>query len=204
MQKYLSDKRIFWISVIIAVGGLVLPAFIFHEAPEPVQILGNYLKVLLEVIRLSFFESEIFSIEIPYKEEGTFLRYSLLNAFFYVLLLIGAILYIARKRRESRLLRFIFSVIFLSKIISILIIIFSSFAYLKASQEAVYIYIFFNFAIAVFHVYLAFSILKFLSNEKVLDSSIREYGDRQSIMLIEASKWTRFFHHITDTLMMFL
>lgn len=204
-QKYLSDKKIFWISLVIAIGGLILPAFTLSEVSEPLKMMGSYLKFLLEMIQVSLFDWESnFALEIPYKDDRTFLNYNVLNAFFYILLLLGAILFMKSKAKETRLLRFVFSIILFSKFVKFIIgVIFFAF-YLKEASASNLIHTIFSFLVNGFQIYLAFAILKFIGNQKELSSTIKEYGDKQSVVLVEASKWTRFFHHLMDNLVMVL
>ncbi len=204
-QKYLSDKKIFWISLVIAIGGLILPAFTLSEVSEPLKMMGGYLKFLLEMIQVSLFDWESrFALEIPYKDDRTFLNYNVLNAFFYILLLLGAILFMKSKAKETRLLRFVFSIILFSKFVKFIIgVIFFAF-YLKEASASNLIHTIFSFLVNGFQIYLAFAILKFIGNQKELSSTIKEYGDKQSVVLVEASKWTRFFHHLMDNLVMVL
>ena len=204
-QKYLSDKKIFWISLVIAIGGLVLPAFTFAEVSEPLKMIGIYLKFLLEMIQVSLFEWESnFALEIPYKDDRTFLNYNVLNAFFYILLLLGAIFFMKSKAKETRLLRFVFSIILFSKFVKFIIgLVFFAF-YLKEASISILIHTIFSFLLNGFQIYLAFAILKFIRDQKELSSTTKEYGEKQSVVLVETSKWTRFFHHLMDNLVMVL
>jgi len=204
-QKYLSDKKIFWISLVIAIGGLVLPAFTFAEVSEPLKMIGIYLKFLLEMIQVSLFEWESnFALEIPYKDDRTFLNYNVLNAFFYILLLLGAIFFIKSKAKETRLLRFVFSIILFSKFVKFIIgLVFFAF-YLKEASISILFHTIFSFLLNGFQIYLAFAILKFIRDQKELSSTTKEYGEKQSVVLVETSKWTRFFHHLMDNLVMVL
>lgn len=76
---------------------------------RPVQIIRSY----LNTIQLSFFNSSLF--EYHNFDSGLTLNY--LNTAFYLLLLAGGIIYVVSQQRESRLIRFVLSLVFISGVI---------------------------------------------------------------------------------------
>lgn len=205
IQKYLSDKKVFWISMFFAIGGLISPLFTLQHSSELLKMIGSHLKSLVEILHVSFFNNQNdFSIEILPDENGTYILYNLLVGFFFVLLLIGSVLYLTSKSKETRLLRFVFSIAFVSKIAQIIVWIIYVLAYIKTAEPRMYVHLLISFLIYIFQIYLIYTILKYIAKSKMLSTSIREYGEKQRIVLNETSRWTRFFHHITDILVMIL
>ena len=201
VQKYLSENKIFWISIIVAVAGLFLPFLVFENNTSVLQISGIYLKSFLELINVSLFGLEKeFSIEIPNRQFRYVFEYNTLNAFFYVLLLFGALLYKKSKGKETRLLRYVFSIIFISKLFSLGISVIFFLIYLTSVKGLFLLSTVVSFATLAFHLWVVFGILNYLRDAKILESVTNQYREKQSIVLVETSKWTRFFHHLMDNI----
>lgn len=205
VQKYLSENKIFWISIIIVVAGLVSPLVIFEDRAGIFEILGHYLKGFLEIVNVSMIglERQI-RLDIPRENRGILSSYNILNLFIYILLLLGTIFYKVSKSKETRFLRYIFSIIFLSKSLGLITAIIFFFVYLEHIRGIFFLHTFMGLIITTVHLLLAFGILKYLESQKILDVITKQYGDKESIVLIETSKWTRFFHHLMDSLTMLL
>ncbi len=130
------------------------------------------------------------------------LNYYLLLCF-YLIFLLGAILYKSCNGSEIRLLRFCFSVIFIQSLIAIP---FSSITLVIAAVSQ------FNFSYLLIHLFgLGLYVFWFIAARKILryfsaqqELSIESIDQQQARpILFEASKWTRFFHLIFDTLICF-
>lgn len=205
VQNYLSDKKIFWMAIIIVVAGLFSPFIIFEDRASIYEISGYYLKNFLELLNISLFDFEReFSIEISNNKQGFNYNYNTLNAFFYILLLVGALLFKVSKSKETRLLRYVFSIIFISRLFSLVTSIIFFFVYLGNIRGVYFLHTFVNFITLLIHLWITFKILSYLREQKILDSVTKQYGEKQSVVLIETSKWTRFFHHLMDNLTMVL
>ena len=205
LQKYLSENKIFWISIIIVLAGLVSPFIIFEDRAGIFEILGHYIKSFLEIVNVSMIglESQI-RLDIPRENRGILSSYNVLNLFIYILLLLGAIFYKVSKGKETRFLRYIFSIIFLSKFLGLITAIIFFFVYLEHIRGIFFLHTFVGLIMTTAHLLLAFGILKYLEGQKILDAVTKQYGEKESIVLIETSKWTRFFHHLMDNLTMLL
>jgi hypothetical protein len=110
-------KKIKFVVYLLAILGLlteVLALFSSNliEGLKIVPVFRNYFSCL----RLSCFKFNIF--EYQNFDNGISLNY--INTTFYLLLLIGAILFSISKEKESRLLNFVLSVVLISNIISLL------------------------------------------------------------------------------------
>ena len=205
VQKYLSDKKIFWISIIIVVAGLFLPLIIFEDDPSILSTVVQYVKNFFNVINISLFGLEgEFSFEIPSRKLRFSYVYNTLNGIFYGLLFLGALFYKISKSRESRLLRYCFSIIFISRLFSLAISVIYFFVYLGNMRGLFFLHTFVNFITLLAHLWITFHILNYLREQKILDSVTNRYGEKESVVLIETSKWTRFFHHLMDNLTMVL
>ncbi|NBL63833.1 hypothetical protein GV828_01320 [Flavobacterium sp. NST-5] len=56
-----------------------------------------------------------------------------------------------------------------------------------------------NFFILLIQLLFSYEILKFLQSSKTLNTQLTKYGNTETSVLIETSKFTRFFHHVMDT-----
>lgn len=151
----------------------------------------------LNTLNLQFFNLNIFE----YRSFGQMVGLNFINVAFYLLLLVGAIAYTTSKEKETRLLRFVFSVLLISNIVFIVWsllypIVFID--YIKGHYSWLISWGL-NLAKNVGVAYLAYYALSNLNRTKVLDVTLRETDNQPSICLSnEASRWQRFAHLLLD------
>ncbi|MBS1531606.1 MAG: RDD family protein [Bacteroidetes bacterium] len=123
----------------------------------------------------------------------------------YILLLIGAILYVTSQYRESRLIRFVFSLIIISKTYFILVYLVSLLGRIPdiVRTNGVMWGIIYMLIDAGWFL-LSWWILKQFKEEKAPDVEHVEYGDTTMEVLIPDSLWQRLFHLVVDTLLCML
>lgn len=124
------------------------------------------------------------------------------NFVFYVLLFIGGLRFIKTKGRETRLVGFVFSVIFLNSIIILLqSLLYKIFIIKWAELSSLQIfYSTFGTVTLVMFIFISLRILKIIKSEKEIDILETE----NKITVTDTPKWQRFFHWIVDVTVMSL
>lgn len=177
--------------------------YIFSKYPQKNVItcatfVTSLLGILVELSHNRFL-TFLHPLSLSWIEKYDFRIYPIINInnLFYTLLFIGGILYLSTSQKESRLIRFVFSVIFISKLAttlySILRVIFPQ-NISSISTSLLYILIQFGW------IFLSYQILKILNNTKTLSTKEVRYGDYSETYFIDASLWQRLFHLITDSI----
>lgn len=205
LQKYLSGKKIGYFSILIALFGIFLPLLSFDTVSRESQTVIGFIKFFFQSIHLTLFYLEDFYTFRIEMKGGIYMHYNLLNAFFYVLLILGAVLYLKSKSRETRLLRFVYGIIFISKVtffILSLSFVFSIDDTMNPIRPMMYVLWFLDYVILALYVYVSFSILKYIEKQKTLETIERTYETHTSVNLVEAGRWKRFFHLIIDYFIM--
>lgn len=129
--------------------------------------------------------------------------FDLWELFLLAILLAGSIMFLLKKGKETRLIAFVFSVIFISNIVGFLNMLYFFF-YIRGKLEdarynktaMVYLYPLMN----VVYIFLSYTILTSIKKIKVLDVKQTE----QSTTITDTPKWQRFFHYLIDTFIMLL
>lgn len=124
------------------------------------------------------------------------------NAFFDILLLVGAFSYVFSKRTTSRLIRFFFSIVILSNILQITFTIyFVTFVKPLVSFGIKRIFTDIIFLLAeVTWIFLAYHILRYFRLNKQLKQEVSEENGEQHSYYINASKIQRFLHPVIDSI----
>ncbi|MBD3907220.1 RDD family protein [Chryseobacterium sp. Ch-15] len=155
----------------------------FNTVPELVRFLFSF-----SVLNLNF--------------TNKFDHLEIWNFVFYVLLLIGALQFIKTKGKETRLVGFVFSVIFLETIVLFAQSILHKTLVLKweNSTSLQIFYGFFGFIILGGVSYLSYRILKIIKSQKEIDIIKTE----EKTTVTDTGKWQRFFHWMIDLAVMAL
>jgi uncharacterized RDD family membrane protein YckC len=127
--------------------------------------------------------------------------YNFVNAFFDVLLLLGVLIFAGSNFKKSGLIRFIFSIIFFSNILSFPVII--AFLITKAGLSLFLAHLpasLFCYALYSFWIYISHKILRYLNQHKTLQTEIVSAGETSNSYFVRASKWQRFLHPLIDTI----
>lgn len=209
LQKYLSQEKIAWFSIVIAILGIFIPMLTidYNTASKEMVYTIGFIKYIFQSIHLTIFNLEDFYTFKLGTGDGMYMHYNLLNAFFYVLLILGAVFYLRSKAKETRLLRFVYSVIFITKVSSFILGLFSIVLMENTTNSlGVFLYVlwFMDYVVMAFYTYLAFSILKYIEMGKTFETIERTYETHTSVTLVEAGRWRRFFHLIMDDFIMIL
>lgn len=209
LQKYLSQEKIAWFSIVIAILGIFIPMLTidYNTASKEMVYTIGFIKYIFQSIHLTIFNLEDFYTFKLGTGDGMYMHYNLLNAFFYVLLILGAVFYLRSKAKETRLLRFVYSVIFITKVSSFILGLFSIVLMENTTNSlGVFLYVlwFMDYVVMAFYAYLAFSILKYIEMGKTFETIERTYETHTSVTLVEAGRWRRFFHLIMDDFIMIL
>lgn len=209
LQKYLSQEKIAWFSIVIAILGIFIPMLTidYNTASKEMVYTIGFIKYIFQSIHLTIFNLEDFYTFKLGTGDGMYMHYNLLNAFFYVLLILGAVFYLRSKAKETRLLRFVYSVIFITKVSSFILGLFSIVLMENITNSlGVFLYVlwFMDYVVMAFYAYLAFSILKYIEMGKTFETIERTYETHTSVTLVEAGRWRRFFHLIIDDFIMIL
>src|ERR1700761_5844679 len=157
------------------------------------SIIGIVNNALIDTHNIKLIENKdmLNQFELDWVFSGSALRYNgydFVNAFFYLLLLIGAIVYVTSARRKSRLIRFTLSIILLSNILAFvdLILAFqlrpaiSVLSWLKSSP-----FTWLSYAINLAWIYISFRLLKYFNNIHALQTEFAE-GDTTQVYFVKA------------------
>jgi hypothetical protein len=120
---------------------------------------------------------------------------NILNVIGYLILLISALLYFFSGFREMRLLRFMFSLAFLSKIVSLFILS----MYVASSGFGGYMLISLGgTAVQIIIVIVSYKAIVWLGKSSELLTEVNDYGEMQTIVYLPASNWQRVLNLTVD------
>lgn len=190
-SNYSRSTIILIISFIIAIAGLYNDVFFTTHSFDTVVIKQFLNPLNLDAVLMG---------------ESTHLNgHNYANAVFEVLLLIGAILYITSAKKEVRLIRFVFSAIYASNILSIVSVILF-FLIFKPSPfrktfpfglNALLVDLAFFIANSCW-IYLSYRILQYFNRTKKLTVDAYESNGTTLTYLKTASLWQRYFNALID------
>jgi len=192
LKKYITPKFITLFCFIVSITELINNQFFFT--------INNYVNAVKQFINpLSV--GWILSRDLNASD-----GFNSINTIFDLLLLLGAILYVFNKTRETRLIRFVMSVIFISNVLSLLYsLALILFADIHRPLSSILLSIAFYIAHACW-IYLSYNILQYFNTQNELQKDVIEEGETVHTYFVEASKWTRFLHPVIDvivTIMLF-
>lgn len=168
---------------------------------------------LMSVFLYSFEYRELipFISVLPFNKSELLTEYfhdfGIIDLFFYLVFIVGIIVYLISKYRETRLLRFVYSVVLISKLVFVPIWICNF--YLSAKLRALHpevdtnfswIYSVLYYLFQILIIVVSFKIIKYLNSERELDSSEKVYGENVSKVYTVATKGQRIFNYLIDTL----
>ncbi|MBF4493839.1 RDD family protein [Flavobacterium sp. MR2016-29] len=126
--------------------------------------------------------------------EGNWLR-----LFFSFFLFVGGIAYYVSKEKETRLLRFIFSVLFVEHCFFLLIRLYHVFNYIKNAAVKDILISLGSLAVTLFMLYFLYKSMQYLNKLKELDYETFVYTESTEISYFETNKWQRLLHLIIDS-----
>ncbi len=188
-----ANKKIVLISLSIAILGLFTN--LYHTS-QPSLVDSIFINAF-HCLRLEIFQSSIFNIFIEITEKSYYSINSL-NFFVFLLLLIGIVFYWLSKGKETRLVRFVLSIILLSSIVGFGYSIFRIFYYESYPYWLAVVLV--NLLVKSIYIYFIFFILNRFKMEKELvkgfDASQKDFQFSEN----EATNWQRMIHLALDTL----
>lgn len=151
---------------------------------------------------ITFISEAFYSISLQWISGHSLFDIIWVNQALYLLLFLGAILYVISKQKEARLVRFGFLLIFLSRVVTVFIIITSAIFVHEddfSRHENHLLSDMFFYAAQVGWLWLSYAILKYFNQIRAVDKTEIQYDTTIYNDYTDASLWQRFFHLIVDT-----
>ncbi len=194
--------------------GLFVYSFFGNITFESIKIL-EYFKV--DFLQLSYFKTDLFEISSSFNTITSILGFTeIFVPLFYVILIIGIVLYFVSKKREQRLLQFCMSIMFISNFITIvilLVVIIGVLINLGASKLLgdYFFTIFFQFFKLLFTIVVCFVYLRVSKKRVAFETLPDDMTDmvylkdgKREIKFVRVKRGTRFVHYIIDAILMVL
>ncbi len=131
-----------------------------------------------------------------------FEHYEIWNLLFYILLFAGSLQFRKSKGRESRLLGFVISVIFIHAIFAVFQSLLYKFFIMdwKSASSWTIFYSVYGFLVLLIIIGLSYYTLKLIKSQKEIDITVTE----TKTIITDTGKWQRFVHWIIDLLIIAL
>jgi uncharacterized RDD family membrane protein YckC len=186
LRKYLTEKNIAIISLL---------AFIMGMAGQTLNYFNSKLLQLLH--------SLLSPVSLWWLDSFNMVRgINVLTLLVYLLLLAGWVLYITSKYKESRVIRFVFSLILANKMTFLIEAVFMA---LFSSAFLLHIFDYLTFYLISFGwIYLSYSIIQYFNNNHELATEIVQNGETTDSYFVEATMWQRIFNSWADNLIVIL
>ncbi len=199
MYKIDTEKKVSIIALVLAGLGIIselLPMMVRSSLP-------NFAARIVYLVKpLNLQPWNIRSL--TYFDNNSLMFLNFPNLVFCVTMLLAALFYVRSGYRETRLLRFSFSVIILSRLLSVFFLLVSTVMYSAESVKMI-LPVILSYAVCLAMVWLAYRSLFVIGTTKVLDTTLRpRTGHEPETIYEEASKSQRFAHLLFDTLFCFL
>ena len=195
-----ASKKVTLFAFALAVLGLVAESLALFDLSsiDSSQLLIP-IRGITTSLNLNFFNLSL--INYYNFDSGLYLNY--LNAIFYFLLLIGAIFYLVSKGRETRLVRFVLSIVFISNVSFVLWEIANLHSYLNyftaAEGKNLWLFWVLEFISDASLGYAAYRVLNYFRQNKALEAEHTDVDGQQFYVVGEASGWQRFTHLLLDS-----
>lgn len=181
------------------IGGITLIAAILGLLSQGLQFVDFIPRTIYRFFGFVYFR--FLNIRFfNYSDYDSQINISYLNLFFYLTLLIAGILYFSKKK-ETRLIKFCFSIVFVAKALAIPQIIVNLFLNIKQVSQIPD----FSWSIAIFNIalniawaVLAYQVIRILQNQSSLQINNKMVREEMIPVFVPASKWKRFFHLYLD------
>ncbi|NMN37531.1 RDD family protein [Pedobacter sp. SG918] len=131
--------------------------------------------------------------------------YETLNQLFTILFLISGILYYLSKGNESRLLRCLFSVILIDRLVRVFnLFLLTTFSFSSFTERTSVANILLAAIGNIAWAYVSFRILKDFNVKRKLSTKTEDYGGDIVTYFVEANNWQRVFHLIIDSFLLLI
>ena len=187
-----ANKKVLLISLSIAILGLFTN---WYHTFQPSLVDSIFINAF-HCLRLEIFQSSIFNIFIEITE-NSYYSINSLNFFLFLLLLIGIVFYWLSKGKETRLVRFVLSIILLSSVVSFGYSIFRIFYYDTYPYWLAVVFV--NLLVKSIYIYFIFFVLNHFKMEKELVKGFDAFQKEFQFSENEASNWQRLIHLLLDT-----
>jgi uncharacterized RDD family membrane protein YckC len=199
MSKLTFDKKVMilvFTTAFLGCFGEIFPILHFIQIKGHLDWIAAYLH-LVKTINLTFLYNNLF----VYNNFDIGITVNLLNLALYLSLIAGGILFIVSKQKESRLIRFFFSIVLIQKIITFLFYIFVplNFKQISKATKGDFVALIVILIIISFWIYISYRVLLKFNKTKTLQLTTPENEVPGNNKFKEATRWQRFFHLIVDT-----
>ncbi|WP_264535249.1 RDD family protein [Flavobacterium sp. N1736] len=174
-------KKITLFALFISIIGIILGFY------------RDYNSILFNV--LDFFSYNIFTGQEIFWINGNYLR-----VIFSVTLFIGAIAFYKSKEKETRILRFAFSTLFVEICVFVPLRLYFISAHIKSFALKDYALSFVSLALMFFVAYFLYKSMEYLNKSKALDYETFVYTESTEIAYFKTNNWQRLFHFVFDTI----
>jgi uncharacterized RDD family membrane protein YckC len=191
-KKSMSAKKIAVIAFIVPVLGIL--SEIFSVRFDNIEREISALICPLSLPLFNMFEDDLYT------------KVDFFNMLFFILLLLGAILFSISRGREARLIRFVFAAILVNKSLSVLNTIVSTLLskMLTKGQGDSMSFLIIYFCSRICWIWLSYSVLIFFKKKKELEVTTNAYDEGASEAFVSASTGIRFLNFIMDSLLSIL
>jgi uncharacterized RDD family membrane protein YckC len=202
-KKHSAHALITILSFIISIGGIINNIFYTIHLDNKAYLNNQayvahlyneiVIKQLLDPLNLDW----VFSYGV--RNNG----HNYVNGVFYILLLLGAIVYITSKNTKSILIRFVFSIIFFSNILSFVHSLLYYLSHLSARPfssirlKDILLDIVFYISYSVW-IYVSYQMLKYFDRNKALSVEVVEENGKTNSYYVKAFTGKRFLHPLVD------
>lgn len=196
----LSNRKVAFFSLAAALLGLALEIIVLvgFRITELTSSVIGYAKLLSPDLRLNFFDLKMFS---HYGVSGVFSFYYL-DVALYIVALFGVILFFKSHYRETRLLRFFFSIILFSKCLSVIPYFFFYSTGVAIAGFIPSSSLFFAISVSLW-IISSVHVLKFLSKDRDIELIPEDDEPNAELVYKRSSKIVRLTHKIIDTAICF-
>lgn len=199
-----SDKKILALIFIVSIVGLFTGAVTIFDIQRQSIIFSmmEWMNYISPTINLYLIDARVLS---TYNHtNGLIINY--FNLAFYAILFIGGILYVISKGKETRIIRFSFAVLLLSKVLIFLFIIPNNLMHLEKIKDFPYkwiqtFYFFLNHGVWI---YLSYYVLTALTKERVLEMWGDDTKTISPIGLVDTPRAQRLTHVVLDSILCLL
>jgi len=201
MNNLLKTKHIGIITVVLALSGLIITIFPIYPQSHESSLLKivKYIVGFTATVNLSFFNMDWHEFSFPSSSRII----NSLDMVFYLMMLTGGVLNLISRQKENRLIRFCFSIILFTCLMSLLFSALTPFKYSEFFTKSKNVF-WFRWSLGLLHSILFFMlsywIMKKLKSIRNLEVVVVESDTVVRIPFVPATRWQRFFHLIIDLL----
>ncbi|OXB15409.1 RDD family protein [Flavobacterium reichenbachii] len=166
-----------------------------------ISLSGILLQFLGNLNRTLFFILERLKCDILLINENLFwISANSWKLLFNILLFIGAVVFYISKERETRILRFVFSVLLVGNSYTIFFYFYFFFQPEQKLGVMEYIYVFGTIGLRILMFYFFYKSILYFNKLKIIDHEILVYTRTTEVSYFKADKWQRLFHLVFDSI----